>query len=211
MTISPSLAEPGGGRFAIGGRPAKWRHRRACRGGETREPVPPMPAPGADLHLLVDAHHLHPGAIALRSTVLRAHGRFDSALRCGPDSDLLTGLAAAPTVIGLDIVGSVYRQRTPTRRDAEISWNSHRLSVKSNKKLRGLGALPPWRLHTLHELRTLGLTARYFCGDARVALPEHLNPALAARVSPLHASLKPNCWRTLGSACATTYGRPNRA
>ena len=166
-------------------------------------PFPGMPAKDADLHLFVYASQLQVGAIAFRRDLLKSEGGFDPSLRLSEDSDLLTRLAARHPVVPVDIVGSLFRQRQPSRRDAEARWAAHCAWVESNRKLRRLGALPSFRKRALASFQIRGREVFYFCRDAGMALRESRRRdawrylGFALRISPAHALGSRTFWLTL--------------
>ena len=177
-------------------------------------PFPPMPSAGTNLHLFVYAHQLQLGSIALRTAYVKSVGAFDLSLRFGEDSHLLTRLAAVYPVMPVDMVGSLFRQRSLTKREAEDRWRSHRLWGESVTKLRRLGALPPWRGRIGADIRLRGLTNYYHKMDAQAALADgRKRDALrylwfAWRVSPLHSAIKTSYWSTLRRALSARRGGP---
>ena len=149
------------------------------------------------------------GAIAFRTELVREAGGFDPALRLSEDSDLLTRLAARYLVVPVKFVGSLFRQRLPSMNDAEARWPAHRAWLQSNRKLRQLGALPPLHKRLRADWRIRGMTAYYFCCDAKLALHENDRRkalryiALALRVSPGHAVTAQPFWVTVATLIGT--------
>lgn len=131
--------------------------------------VPPPPLPSGAIAGFLLLHDLQLGAILFRRSMLAGVG-FDPLMRFNEDLDLLLRLAAVHDAVGVDHVGSLFRQRAPNGRDAGVRWDSHRTRVAAMRKWRALGVLPTWREVIRAEISYRGLTSFYFCEDARVRL-----------------------------------------
>ena len=154
--------------------------------------IPDCPLPSG---LVVDflAHYeLQVGAILFRRSALESVAGFDTALRFYEDSDLLMRLAARYSAEGVDMVGSVFRQRGQNPRDAALRWEGYEARAEARRKWRRAGIRISLRARVRSDIHFRGMTSFFFCEDARAALTDgRMGDATTAlirglRVSPLH-------------------------
>lgn len=155
--------------------------------------VPAPPLPSGDVRGFLLRSDLQIGAVLFRRSMLTAAGGFDEGLEFSEDLDLLLRLAAKHPAVGVDRVGSLFRQRPPNPRDSQRRWQSHRTRVAAMRKWRSLGILPGLTESVRAELHYRGMTSYFFCEDASARLQAgHTRDAMrsllyALRVSPAHA------------------------
>ena len=167
----------------------------------------PYPYPPIRSGRIVSSIFLRPpqvGAVLFRRSTVVAAGGFDVRIRFGEDWDLLIRLAAAHPVIGVDFVGSLFRQRPPSMRDGEARWRAHRDFARLRRKWRAAGYSFPLRARIAENIHQRGLTAYQLCHDAQAVLAAGAkNDAMrligySMRVSPLHTLLRqPVFWKVL--------------
>ena len=156
------------------------------------EAMPPAPLPSGDVVEFVSYYDLQLGAILFRRAALEAVGGFDVALRFNEDSDLLVRLAARYPAVGVDTVGSLFRQRAPNARDAALRWPAYEARASAIRKWRRAGIHIPLRSRLRSDLNYRGMTSFFFCEDAEAALAAGRRRDAATallcglRVSPLH-------------------------
>ena len=159
------------------------------------EPIPPPPLPSGSILDFVAYYDLQLGAILFRRPAIEAVGGFDPDLRFTQDSDLLVRLAANYPAVGVDTVGSLFRQRPPNQRDAASRWPAHSARMAARRKWRRSGIPISLRARIRSDLNYRGMASFFFCGDAAMALTAgRKRDALTAlihglRVSPVHCVL----------------------
>ncbi len=169
------------------------------------DPFPAASVLPQDMHAFVYGAHLQLGAILFRTNLVKRAGGFDESLRYTDDSHLMVRLAADHPVCAVDGVGSLFRQRPATAQEAETRWKTHQCRIRSERKLRLIGALPSFRRRIGADLRLRGLMAYYFVEDARRAVRSAQRRdairylGYAIRVSPAHCALKVSFWQTVVS------------
>lgn len=156
------------------------------------DPIPPGPLPSGHVLEFVAYYDLQVGAILFRRAALQAVGGFDTAFRFNEDSDLLVRLAARYPAVGVDTVGSLFRQRDPNVGDAASRWPAHEARRAAIHKWRRSGIRIPLRARLRSDLNYGGMTSLSFCEDAAMALAADRKADAATalarglRVSPLH-------------------------
>jgi glycosyltransferase involved in cell wall biosynthesis len=156
------------------------------------EPIPAAVLPSGNVLEFVYHFDLQLGAILFRRSALLDVGGFDEALRFNEDSDLLVRLAAKYPAVGVDVVGSLFRQRVPNLRDSSLRWPSHRDRLAAQRKWQKAGIRIPLRVRLDSDLKYRGMTSYFFCEDARLALTVGRKTEAAEallrglRLSPLH-------------------------
>lgn len=156
------------------------------------EPIPTGPLPTGDVLAFVYYFDLQLGAVLFRRSALERVGGFDANLRFNEDSDLLVRLAARYPAVGVEVVGSLFRQRAPNLDDASSRWSSHQDRLAARRKWRAAGIRIPLRARLRSDQNYRGMTSFMFCEDARLALADgRTGEAVQAlvhglRVSPSH-------------------------
>ena len=156
-------------------------------------PIPATALPSGNILSFVEYYALQVGSILFRRSTLVAVGGFDESLRFNEDSDLLVRLASGYPAIGIDVVGSLFRQRPPNARDAALRWPTHRARNAAIQKWRRCGIQIPLRARLRSELNYRGMTSYSFCEDAATVLASGEMRAAALAlvrglwISPLHA------------------------
>ena len=189
---------------------AAFAFGRVQRTDEQSQPfgaaIPEGPLPSGHIVEFVWYFDLQVGAILFRRSALTAIGGFDPALRFNEDSDLLVRLAARYTAIGVDTVGSLFRQRAPNARDAALRWPAYEARAAATRKWRDAGIRIPFQSRLRSELNYRGMTSFFFCDDAVAALnagnrTEAAKAVIrAVRVSPMHCIFgHRRMWPTLGA------------
>ena len=164
-------------------------------------PEPPFPPRNA--LALVHRIHLQLGGILFRTDAIRTAGAFDTNLRYAEDSDLLVRLAAAHPAVGVDFVGSFFRQRPDSIPDANIHWAEYQDYRRSLKKQSALGIVLPTRARISTHRHYVGMVSYAFCNDARIQLDAGNKAAArsalvhAFRVSPPHTLRHRQFWSGL--------------
>lgn len=159
------------------------------------DPIPAAPLPSGSVVEFVSYYDLQLGALLFRRAALEEVDGFDPALRFTQDSDLIVRLAARYSAVGVDTVGSLFRQRAPNARDAAIRWPAHTARQAARRKWRRMGIRIPLRSRIQSDLNYRGMTSFSFCEDAAMAVRagrrrEAARSLLfALRVSPLHSVL----------------------
>lgn len=159
------------------------------------DPIPPPPLPSGRVLDFVAYYALQLGAILFRRDAVDAVGGFDPDLRFHQDSDLVVRLAACYPAVGVDVVGSLFRQRGPNPRDAALRWPAHTARMAATRKWRRRGIPISRRARFRSDLNYRGMTSFFFCEDAAVALAlGRKREALTAlvrglRISPAHCVL----------------------
>ncbi|HEY8648541.1 MAG TPA: glycosyltransferase family 2 protein [Candidatus Limnocylindria bacterium] len=168
------------------------------------EAIPLGPLPSGQVLEFVSYFDLQVGAILFRRAALEALGGFDTNLRFNEDSDLLVRLAARYPAVGVDTVGSLFRQRAPNASDAASRWPAHEARRAATRKWRRSGIRIPLRSRLRSDLNYRGMTSFFFCEDAAMALTAgKKDEAVTAlirglRVSPLHCLFgHRRCWSVL--------------
>jgi len=134
------------------------------------EAIPLGPLPSGQVLEFVSYFDLQVGAILFRRAALEALGGFDTNLRFNEDSDLLVRLAARYPAVGVDTVGSLFRQRAPNASDAASRWPAHEARRAATRKWRRSGIRIPLRSRLRSDLNYRGMTSFFFCEDAAMAL-----------------------------------------
>lgn len=154
--------------------------------------IPASPLPSGRVVDFVSYYALQVGAILFRRAALESVAGFDPALRFNEDSDLLVRLAARYSAVGVDMVGSLFRQRDQNPRDAALRWPAHEARAAAIQKWRRAGIWISPRSRLRSDMNYRGMTSFFFCEDAAAALAEgRRGDATTAlirglRVSPLH-------------------------
>jgi glycosyltransferase involved in cell wall biosynthesis len=170
-------------------------------------PFPPPPLPsGLAPHKL---HLSYPqiGVVLFRREALAEVGGFDLRIRYFEDAHLMAQIAARHDIVGLEVLGMLYRDRTPSKARSDYFWAEARREV-THWRPRHLGI--GWKAAAKFRFRTKGLFCWRFCEDAVACIAlGHRQDALrcvsrALRISPAHA-LRHS--RQLGSILSHTINR----
>lgn len=181
-------------------------------------PVPSGPLPSGWVSDWIYANSLQLGAVLFRTSLLKDAGGFEQSLRYYEDSELLVRLARRHPAVGVDRVGTLFRQRNSSKNDADARWNAYRDFGRMSDLLRRSRALPGWRPRLASQFRTKGRTSYYFCADAAVAVSDgrrrdavrYLSYALV--ISPLHSLLRqPRFWTTAARIVVPAWSESRRA
>ncbi len=139
---------------------------------------------------------LQVGSIAFRTESIRVLGGFDETIRYGEDKDLQVRLAANYSVIGVDFIGSLFRQRNTTASDLHVRWADYSDSRRRKRKLKALHIHQSRGATFKQELNYRGNTSYWLCVDSQLAAVEgRYRDSLramgyAVRISPPHALLR---------------------
>jgi glycosyltransferase involved in cell wall biosynthesis len=156
------------------------------------EPIPTGHLPTGDVLAFVYYFDLQLGAVLFRRSALESVGGFDVDLRFNEDSDLFVRLAARYSGVGVEVVGSLFRQRAANSDDAATRWSAHEDRLAARRKWRAAGVRIPLLARLRSDQNYRGMTSFQFCEDARLALADgRTGEAIEAllhglRVSPSH-------------------------
>lgn len=136
----------------------------------TAMPEPPLPS-GRIAAFLV-RNNVQLGSVLFRKAMVVAAGGFDPAMRYCEDGDLLLRLAARHGAVGVDHVGSLFRQRDANPQDSEHRWRAHAAQKAAMRKWHSLGLLPVWHQVMGADRHYRGMASFSFCEDARLAFSQ---------------------------------------
>ena len=177
-----------------------------------RFPSPPLPSgrvPGR-LHL----SYPQLGVVLFRRSALTAAGGFDTRIRYSEDGDLMLRIAARHDVVGVDVVGLLYREREPSKERADYFWAEARREVMH---WRPRNVDVGWVSAARFRFKTRGLFFSRFCSDAAACVAlGHRHDALiclgrAVRTSPPRALRHPGIFKALFRQCPTEAVTPKAA
>jgi len=151
-------------------------------------PAAPLPSGLAPERLHLSYPQL--GVVLFRREAIAAADGFDLRIRYHEDADLMLRLAARHEMVGVDIVGLLYRERPTSKARADYFWAEARREVmRWAPKHVGVG----WVTAAKFRFMTRGLFCWRFFDDAAacVALGQREQALVcltrALRVSPAHA------------------------
>lgn len=155
---------------------AAFAYGRVVRTNSELEPfgsaMPEPPLPSGKIAAFLVRNNVQLGAVLFRTAkVVEACG-FDPAMRYSEDGDLMLRLAASHGGVGVDHVGSLFRQRDANPQDSEHRWRAHKAYADAMRKWRTLGLLPEWRVLIGAQKHYRGMASFWFCEDARLAFRE---------------------------------------
>ena len=151
-------------------------------------PRPPLPSGRVPERLHLGYPQL--GVTLFRRQTLADVGGFDTRIRYFEDADLMSRVAARHDIVGLELVGMLYRERPPSRARSDYFWAESRREV-TRWRPKQVGV--PWLAATQFRFRTRGLFCGRFYNDAAVcaALGDRRDALVslgrALRISPVHA------------------------
>jgi glycosyltransferase involved in cell wall biosynthesis len=159
------------------------------------EDLEPLDAhwPGVPLasgHVPEQLHLAYPqlGVVLFRRQAVVDVGGFDPAIPYQQDADLMLRVAAMRDIIGVNVVGMLYRQRRASRKRSDYFWGVRHVTGWWPRG-QGVG----WRSGIRFMLSTRGLFFSRFLEDADACLADRDRGAVwlslwrAVLVSPLHA------------------------
>jgi glycosyltransferase involved in cell wall biosynthesis len=154
-------------------------------------PSPPLPSGLAPEKLHLSYPQL--GVVLFQREALAEVGGFDLRIRYFEDADLMLRIAARHEIVGLEVLGVLYRDRPPSKARSDYFWGEARREVTywSPKHLSHVSI--GWTTAAKFRFRTKGLFCWRFCQDAAACIAVgNRQDALvclsrALRVSPAHA------------------------
>jgi glycosyltransferase involved in cell wall biosynthesis len=168
------------------------------------EPYPYPPLADGDGLLAMVKRPPQLGPVLFRHDAILRAGAFDEARLWGEDGDLMVRIAARQPIAGVDFVGAIFRQRLPSRDDAEKRWRARRHFRAIRNKWKRQGIAIPRKVLWETEFELRGQWAFGFCQDAGLELEagDRRRAArylwMGLRSSPVHALLRlPSFWTTL--------------
>jgi hypothetical protein len=151
-------------------------------------PSPPLPSGLAPEKLHLSYPQI--GVVLFRREALAEVGGFDLRIRYFEDADLMARIAARHEIIGLEVLGMLYRERSPSKARSDYFWAEARREVtRWRPKHMSIG----WKPAAKFRFRTKGLFCWRFSEDAAACIAlGHRQDALlclsrALWVSPAHA------------------------
>jgi len=172
---------------------------------EDLQPYPATfpPPPLVSGHVPGELHRHYPqlGAALFRRDALEEVDGFDPRVHYWEDADLMIRVAARREILGVDVVGMLYRLREPSRQRCDYFWPLREVA-RWKPPVDGVG----WRHATAFKVSTRGLFFTRFVEDAAAAARSGhrwdavVCAARATWVSPLHAVRH---YRYLLTACAS--------
>jgi glycosyltransferase involved in cell wall biosynthesis len=157
-------------------------------------PVPPLPSGRVPDKLHLSYPQL--GVVLFRRQALAEVGGFDTRIRYYEDGDLMSRVAARHEIVGLELVGMLYRERPPSKARADYFWaEARRELTRWRPKQAGISWLPAARF----RFRAKGLFCGRFFNDAAACAglgarrDTLVCVARAVRISPVHA-LRHSAW-----------------
>jgi Glycosyl transferase family 2 len=142
------------------------------------------------------------GVVLFRRETLVEVGGFDGRILYGEDGDLMIRIAAQHDIVGVEVVGVLFRQRAPSKARSDYHW-ARREVTRWKPKHVGVG----WRTSVQFRLRHRGLFCRRFIEDGAACVDlRHRQDALACLcralwVSPPHALRHPRTLVSILSGC----------
>jgi glycosyltransferase involved in cell wall biosynthesis len=171
-------------------------------------PSPPLPSG----HVPNKLHLSYPqiGTVLFRRDALSGANGFDERIRYYEDADLMIRIASRHEIVGVEMLGILYRERVPSRARADYFWSDPRREVI---RWRPQHVGVQWTTAVRFRFRTSGLFCWRFIADAAacVALGNRRDALVclgrALRVSPVHVARH---LRMFGSLAWQCHRRPSR-
>jgi hypothetical protein len=163
---------------------------------EDLEPLAgPFPSPPLPSGLAPEKLHLsYPqvGVVLFRREALAEVGGFDLRIRYFEDADLMARIAARHEVIGLEVLGMLYRERSPSKARSDYFWAEARREVTRWRPKHVSHVSIGWKTAATFRFRTKGLFCWRFLEDAAACIAlGHRQDALVCLsrlwISPAHA------------------------
>lgn len=136
---------------------------------EDLEPLPwTFPSPPLVTGFAPDRLHVgypNVGVVLFRRDAVEEAGGFDPRIAWHQDSDLMIRLAARHDIVGIEVVGMLYRLRAPSKARADYYWK-HRSTMNWSPKDVGVG----WVAAARFEFKMRGLFYHRFSQDAAACL-----------------------------------------
>jgi glycosyltransferase involved in cell wall biosynthesis len=138
---------------------------------EHLQPLPlTFPSPPLATGIAPERLHLgypNVGVVLFRREAIAGAGGFDPHVDYYQDADLMIRLAARHEIIGVDIVGMLYRFRAPSKSRSDYFW-AHRHVARWRPKNVGVG----WKAAVRFQLKIRRMVYSIFCEDAAACVAQ---------------------------------------